>query len=311
MRIPRFERHPELIAPPAITARLLDTLSAINRHGPLSTPYLFRLVCPGTKHDAGFIDMLQAAYHHGYVDRPNRLNHPKLWGNPMVYRLSDKGKATLKRHGLALAPVNVSSHTTHDYMVSCITASIEIGARSASYRYIAAGEIVNERKKPFHIPASVKRRFEYDGEEYNWDFSKPLIPDALFGIDYGSTEGFYVLEADRDTEDGFSPTITKNSIISKLLRYQDVMTKRAFESHFDISNLMVLIVTMPQSRVDFFEVLIKRFMRLPMREGGEPGSSYVAMTDIPPFSDFYTPPIMSDLFTREWVRAGTKAFRFG
>jgi len=246
----------------------------------------------------------------GTLTGPNRLNHPKLWGNPMVYRLSDKGKATLKRHGLPLAPVNVSSHTTHDYMVSCITASIEMGARSAGYGYIPAEQIVGDRKKPFHIPASVKRRFEYDGEEYNWDFSKPLIPDAVFGIDYGATEGFYVLEADRDTEDGFSPTITKNSVISKLLRYQDVMTKRTFASHFDISNLMVLIVTMPQSRVEFLEHLIRHFMRLPTRDGGEPGSSYVAMTDIQPFGDFYTPPIMSDLFAREWIRAGTKPFRF-
>jgi len=80
MRIPRFERHPELIAPPTITARLLDTLSAINRHGALSTPYLFRLVCPRTKDDAGFTDMLQAAYHHGYVDRPEQAESPEAVG---------------------------------------------------------------------------------------------------------------------------------------------------------------------------------------------------------------------------------------
>lgn len=322
--IPRFDRRPDLIAPPAITPRVLNILEALQRHpGGLSTLYLKSLTAPkGDK--ANFCDTLQTLYHHGYIDRPMTLNHPTLWAAYLVYRLADKGKHTLAGHEKLSAYKNPPSNDpTHDYMASCLTASIEKAVHSAGFRYISADEIIKKApittqypKKetgkraasPFDIPARVDRDFSYDGRKYQWRFTKPITPDALFGIEYDTDTAYFALEADRDSEDGFSSDSSKNSLLSKMLRYQDVAKRGTALTHFNIPNFMILFVTMSESRVDLIEKLEMQFLNLPKRDGGGPGASYIASTHIPYFGNYYTPPMTHDLCNREWKRAGTIPF---
>lgn len=80
-----------------------------------------------------------------------------------------------------------------------------------------------------------------------------LVPDGLFGIEYGSggtkAHRFFALEADRGTMPVVRSGGGQTSYLAKLASYQEVIGSRVFKTHFGIPNLLVLTLTTSTPRL--------------------------------------------------------------
>lgn len=216
----------------------LNVLSALSRHGKLSTGYLglFSGRSDESDHKRNLTDL-----YHGYCEDAehtwNDLGFPfdekgeKLWKHeckpktfitrdpaqylnrearyqPVVYELTDLGRSYL----LPSPKLRRSKSFVHELYCGAFTASV---ARSAPFvfRDVLAAHLKDE-KSPFYYPA---------GDE-------DVVPDDLFGIEYGpGKRKIFALEIDRATE-RIDTEITKNSSIAKkVAQYAQVMHDRTYE----------------------------------------------------------------------------------
>lgn len=72
---------------------------------------------------------------------------------------------------------------------------------------------------------------------------KALVPDELFGINYGDSYRFFAVEIDRQTESIERKNPEQNTFGKKLANYLDVMKHRTYKEIWGVPTLMVLTVT--------------------------------------------------------------------
>lgn len=269
------------------TPREIRWLKHIERHGPQSSTYLHELTQNTHRDPDTSRRQLQKLRAGGLLYCPKQqraTEHAEF--NPYIYDLSRAGHVALYDRDLSENTIRPTGHWVHQYMTACITSSIDIAAANAGVSYIPAHKILE--RAGVTLGAKVGRR--------------NLIPDQLFGLDYGGRYRFFCLEADRGTEPKAS-THKRKSWRSMLEAYRSFIGKGDYRQHYHLTAPMVLLVVLSSrtNQAKFLE-LVAEIM---------PNHAHLVLTQVLEgfHGSFRPPPVANDLFEGEWLRAGFKPFR--
>jgi hypothetical protein len=243
-----------------LTARDLAYFAALERHGPLDAPTLFEFAKNLAVNERGHKDRLTALYHetktaHGgaYLERPEQqFARLDARCRPMVYELTHASQKALREAGIPLqAAMPPSGPYQHRFLAAVITASVELDAIARGLRFISSGDILRHPKCPETTrnaanPLAIRAA------------GRVIIPDALYGIDYGGKFRFWALEADRGTEPLKGRGRASRYIFDKIDAYQAVMKTEAYRHTWGIPILAVRIVCESALRAENISTLIKR-----------------------------------------------------
>lgn len=283
----------------------------IHRHGPLSSSYLHTFSKGTHRSEKRALDRLTDLYHeaetpHGgpYLDRPwQQFKTFDARYQDLVYDLASAAETALKEHGLwsdyAAAP---SGPWLHRYMVSSITASIELATLDdASLAYIPQAEILARAKTALRYPVPLT-----DSQTGRRE-TRDLIPDALFGLEYRQRTGrmyrFFVVEADRGTEPSKASRFNRKSHLRNLLQYREYIGNGLYKRHLNLSAPLLVL------NVSTSEQTQARMITL-VNELSDQGISYQLFQTCEQFGRVFTPPKpMPQLLRGEWVRAARPSLR--
>lgn len=272
----------------------------IQRHGPLPSTYLYQF----GKHLAH--DKLEAhkrlgdlfhedtTPHRGpYLDRPAPLNPAGGFRQESVSEINDRALSLLRERSLLETDRGLAVDYrpfTHNFMVGCITASIELAAQEAGLEFISAHRIL--KGKALRLPCQVSYTHP-NGKSDRCD--NDLTPDALFGLKYPNGKArFFMLEADRATEPLERETLEWSSYLRKILQYEQVINEGTYKKEFNIPSLLILNVTVSEQRA-------KNILALTKRVTGN--NSYQLTQYYPLFASYLQiPKPMPELVTGPWKR---------
>ncbi len=127
-----------------------------------------------------------------------------------------------------------------------------------------------------------------------------LVPDDLFGVDYGGGYRFFAVEIDRRTESIEPRSCGRNTFARKLAACFEVIYHRTYRDVRGTPNLMVIIVTTSMTRMPHMMAylakrdhgLVERFLFRALSMLG---------------SHWRVPPVLSDILKR-WPRADGSLF---
>ena len=286
-------------------------LEALDCHGPLPAPYLFQFVAPLRTNYGGHQKRLCRLYNEArtpdggpYLTRPSQQNASfNARYQPLTYDLTRHGRSALAERGTLqrfVAPRTDPMH--HRFMNACITASLRLAAERAGITYIPQERIIARDTCP-NVTRVAKNPLliRFSG--------KTLIPDDLFGLGYPTEANrsfrFFALEDDRGSESLERSDLAQTSYGAKLPLYLDILRRRLFAERWGIPNLFILTVTTGPQRmrnmIDHLACLTAHEPKLRAR---------FLFTCKPEFAGPWSvPPIMHDLFTEPWQRAGLDPFR--
>lgn len=262
-----------------LNERDIEIFRLLCRYRYLRSTHLFALT--GGRSQKRFVERLGHLYHEGgYLDRP-----PQQWQAvnarymPAVYELGEAGEQVLAQHGLTAAPsltrksrLGAVRQYHHELMICDVISSIEIGTRAdQNLRYISWDEIFLNPKMPEGTRNSanplailVPVSYTCPQTKSTTRSDKPLIPDALFGIEY-ITDGqrryrFFALEADRNTEPAFRGNLQQTSYLRKILQYREIVARALYKTHWGLPNLLVLNVTINERHMQNLMRLVDELM---------------------------------------------------
>jgi hypothetical protein len=271
--------------------RQIEFMRFVNLHGPLSSHYLAQMN-PCNKDY--FADQLKAVYDGQMFLKPQAQRSTEYPdGHFHVYDLTEKGKQYLKDYGHWVDAVRPTGKWEHQFMVSTITATMDIMCRRNGYRYVPPHEYLQGKSMTVKdVP------FEWDGvTQY-----LPVCPDAVFAIDYG--EGSYIayfLEADRQTEPNIAKTHLRKSNLRTIRQYQSLIKGKLYqEAYGRDAKAMLLFITVSDRHAENFRAIV----------GNELGKSFNICTGVEDaFRDPFIPPkLLTHLFEGPLLRAGRDAF---
>lgn len=288
--------------------RDLRYCEAIQRHGPLSSTYLFdftRHLAENRNQHQKRLTLLanEDRTPHGgpYLVRPwQQFQTIHARSNPVVVDLARAGRALLREHGLLARHAGPPGGPyLHRFMTAAITASIEIAAREAGIRYVSQEEILVRQTCP------EATRLARHPLAFPLPDGGHLVPDQLFGLEYPVASGgkryrFFALEADRGTEPLRPRDRSRSSILQKLDGYLHVRRRESFREQFGIPNLLVLVVTTSVDRMEAMIALTAEIV------GGAPeladGFLFKSKSEFGRW--WHAPGAMTDLLTEPWRRQG-------
>lgn len=130
----------------------------LHEHGDLPTPYLYAFTKHLGKNYTGFVKRLNQLFHAGYLDFPTAQRDTEdANSNHYVHRINKKSESVLLDYDLlAEHVIKPSGPWKHQCMVSCITASIEIGTLNTSLKYIPPHEILSRSGNGLRATVSIK-----------------------------------------------------------------------------------------------------------------------------------------------------------
>jgi len=213
---------------------------AIDRHGPLPTPYLYefaRTFRPSyLKTQKRLTELYNGDQVGSYLTRPPRQFEAfEARYQHIVYDLTDRAKLALEDRLGRFSPRRTDPFL-HQLMGACVASSIELACREKGLRYIPREEILTHPKvgqakdatNPMALPVG----------------SSKLVPDDLFGIEYpGEGFRFFAVEIDRNTESIERRNLEQTAFGRKVGNYLEVLGARTFQAWWGIPNLSILIVT--------------------------------------------------------------------
>lgn len=298
-----------------LTERDLRIFQLLARYRFLRSTHLFALV--GGKSQKRFIERLGHLYHEGgYLNRPQQqwqaINARYM---PAVYELGEMGWETLRRNGFpdeipSAARQHVVRQYHHELMICDILSSIELGVRAdPNLRFIPWQEILNSPKMPEAtrylpmpnaVPVSVSYTCPRTQTVYRSD--KSLIPDAIFGIEYGGNDQkqyrFFALEADRNTEPVIRRNLDQSSYLRKILQYREIAVRAIYRAWWGLPNLLVLNVTTSTQHLLNLMSLIDE-----LTAGN--GSRQLLFKVMPPLASLESAPLAApDMLASPWQRVG-------
>jgi len=248
----------KVIRPSVNDAYIFD---ALDRHHLLATPYIYKF--SPIQNYQFFRDRLGKLYHEASAFGPSMLDAPfekdkynpttgrgfVVDTQPRIYELGDGGKYYLNLNRRSYVPTK-TDHLVHRFLTSCVSASFELMCQRSGYGYIPANDIFSHPKCPpetleMNNPLGVKIG------------QRTLIPDELFGIDYGNKRRFFALELDRATESIRRTNKNYVTIADKLDLYTKLIERRQFQEQWGITNLTVLIATTTKYRIANMQKEIK------------------------------------------------------
>ena len=210
-----------------LTPRDIETFRALNRVRYGRANFLHGLV-GGSKQNAH--RRLGTLYHAGYLARPEQQR--QSWNAryaPRVYELTPKSRKVLQDLGVPLNTWTATRQFWHQLMVADVLLSFQAAAKTSGLPFRLNGDILGE--KPLKLPCYI----EWGTQKA----SKPIEPDALFAIG----DAYFLLEADRNTENLLIHNLELNSYLRKLLCYRDVMFNKTTEKVWSIPQPFILTVT--------------------------------------------------------------------
>ena len=278
-----------------ITPRDLLWFEALHRHGPLPLPYLHAFTHASNASYHASTRRAATLFHEGYLTRPHQqFATLDARCQTLVYDLSGRSKEELRRNNLRrqYAPKPSPSHWRHDFMVACITASIEISTAGTGCGYIHRDEILNR-----------------NGTTLSFDVSSVasgrdalLRPDSIFGIRYPSGRArLVVVEADCGTEvlaaRGWRKSIERNAG-----QYRAFIGERRYREALgtDAGILLLYATTSPRRMSNLIDV---------WRATHDGKCPYAIFACLPEFVRYFKPPqILTRLFTAPYERIAVEPF---
>jgi hypothetical protein len=245
-----------------LTPRDLAYFAALERHGPLSAPTLFEFANHLAVNGRGHKDRLTALYHetktaHGgaYLERPEQqFARLDARCRPMVYELTHASRKALRETGIPpQAAMPPSGPYQHRFLTAAISASVELDAKARGQQFISSGDILRHPKCPETTrnaanPLAIRAA------------GRIIIPDALYGIDYGGKFRFWALEADRGTEPLKGRGRASRYILDKIDAYQAVLKTEAYRYTWGIPILSVRIVCESTLRAEHIGRLVREIV---------------------------------------------------
>lgn len=281
----------------ALTERDLTLFELIHRHGPLPSNYLFEFTRGLGGSELHLKHRLTKLYH-GLANGTYFLERPlQQYQNYLaraqhgIYELSPAAKVLLAEAG-RLSPYirNRSDPFVHRFMSACVSASIALACTRAGIRYLDRTDIFSHPKCPERTKcASNPLTVGVHG--------KQIIPDELFGLDYGGRFRFFAVEIDRNTESIERSSVGQNAFGRKLKAYSDILDQRSFRDTWGVPNLLVLIVTTNTTHmanmIDY------------LRSNTTGHNEKFLFKAKPEFGVNWTvPSVMDDLLIAPWARVG-------
>lgn len=275
---------------------------ALERHGPLPSTYLYEFSKHLAHNHKGHQQRLTELYnedftpHRGfYLERPEQQYASiNARYQPMAYELTDLGPKALRHHGVPRQMWQAPNGPyLHRFMTACITASIELACREQGFIYLSQADIFSHRKAP-----STLAEMEHPLALPCGDGA--IVPDQLFGIDYGGKFRFFALEADRKTETIVSTKAIAKSFANKLKRYRYAFDNQSYRDVWGIPALSVMIVTVSEPHK---RTMISQLNHL---VPDDKIANRFLFKSKPEFGKYWTVPnIMTNLLTDPWERVGT------
>lgn len=301
-----------------LTKRDLEIMRLLSRYRYLRSTHLHALA--GGKSNKRFVERLGDLYHEcAFVDRPRQqwqtINARYM---PTVYELDKAGKQILEQYGVSPDTEavitrkyqrEITRQFHHELMICDILALIEIGTRAdPTLRFISWPEILANPRMPeatrnAAIPLAADASITYapprSGKSYA--FNRPLIPDALFGLEY--TAGgkkqyrFFALEADRNTEPIVRNNPHQSSYFRKILQYREVIRRSTYKARWGLPNLMVLTVTTNDRHR-------QNIMRIVDELTAGSGNTHLLFKNLSSLASLENAPLpVGDILTDPWQRA--------
>ena len=234
-----------------LTARDIEIFKLLCRYRYLRSTYIHAFV--GGASETRFKERLGDLFHEGYLNRPcQQWEFADARHRPAVYEIGAGAMRVLRETGAAPGDARNSLSETghrqflHSLMVCEVLASLESGTRADPLlRFIGWPEMLRKAPEatrsspvPFRIPLPSGGR---------------LVPDGLFGIEYGSGETktyrFFALEADRGTMPVARSSTGQTSYFGKLGAYREVIECGLYKSRLGLPNLLVLTVMLDEKRL--------------------------------------------------------------
>ncbi|MEL6919700.1 MAG: replication-relaxation family protein [Pseudomonadota bacterium] len=224
-------------------------LNAIHQHGPLASSFLLEYAKTMGASEKRSTERLTDLFHeadtaHGgpYLTRPPQQFHTiDSRYNQLVYDLGPAAeKAGYKRQ-------TANGPWLHRFMVSSITASIELAIRDRPDLRIIPQAAILDR-------ADTGLGCEVQIDDGAGKLKKTrLVPDAIFGIEYLTEQGsrfrFFVVEADRATEPLKSSLLGRKSALKSFRQYQRYVGRGVYREHLKLTApVLVLNVSSDSER---------------------------------------------------------------
>lgn len=298
------------------TVRDLLWFQALRRHGPLPSNFLLALTRESHRNDTRTFERLGDLYHeantpHGgpYLDRPVAQWSALSKFQHTVYDLAPAAEQALHERRIRDGVGNGAEGTYHHrLMVACVTASIELAVKhSVGLRFIAKDEIL--ARSP-HRSISIQCRVSHTNTRTGGCqvLDRPLIPDALFGIEYSGLRGrlyrFFMVEADRNKEPVRRADLRETSYLRKVLQYREAIGRGLYRQHFGMKAPMLLLTITTNARH------LANIKRMVGEVFGESGCPYLLFGSFPQFGDLLTVPSpCPELLGGAWERVGYPPMR--
>ncbi len=273
----------------------------LHQHGPLPTSYLHAFSAHLAKDKGRALKRLADLYNDGeYLIRPKQqFQTIDARCNQLVYDLDRRAEAVLKQEALwsEYAPKPYGPWV-HRLMVSCVTASLELGTLDRpDLLYIPQQQILKRAGTGLRINVS------YDDPATKKTYNGDLIPDAVCGIEY-TKDGtkhyrFFAIEADRNTEPNRSGRFDRKSFKKSILQYRHYVGGGLYKKHLKLTSpLMVLVVTTSDRHMDNLIKLVSE-----IAPSGR--NSFMCFQTVSDFAVPFRPPsLLPCLFWGRWKRAG-------
>jgi hypothetical protein len=239
LRLPRFKRS-GAIAPLLLTSRDKEILEQIYRHRFLRSDHIAALVAGSAQQ---ITRRLQRLFHNGYLDRPRcQIDYYQSGSRRIAYGLGKKGldwlgreRPHLFRRPTAKRPNFIGKlFLEHSLLVSEIVVAVELACRRQSdVRFLCAVDA--EAFVPSQWDVNIVERCR-------------VVPDHVFGLEYGGNRCWYFLEADRGTMPVTRHTLERSSLRRKFECYAATWSQKVNQS-FGIQRFRVLTVTTKSDRV--------------------------------------------------------------
>ena len=288
----------------SLKSRDMRWLEALRDHGPLASHYLHAFTETSHSNEKSTRIRLTDLFnekntpHKGtYLSRPPaQRSGANALNRSLIYNLTKAGWVALGESHLKTS--RPGGPFRHQFMVACVTASIEIAClRSSHMRFIPGWKILKRSGAALGCETTITIPPGKTQERH------ALIPDQLFAVEY-CTEGrksylAFIVECDRSTEPLTSSNYARKSYLRSYLQYREFVGASVYKSHYGLkANCMVLNVMNSADRQ-------KKFLDL-IRRNAPNGNSYMAFQTIEGVGQsFECPPILETLISKPWARAGS------
>ena len=286
---PKLDRSakPVVITPVASDLKLFKLL---HRYRYLPANYILPFTGFNYSYLKGRLDVLSRKPNK-FLNRPEKQrSQPNANYRFLIYQLAFRGEQMLKDAGVWTPEPAFGDKIlfAHSLMVSETIASLELACRSMIWWPEIATRLNDPER---HIAVEIAHGNATATFDYYNDSNGP------FGIRYpDGTARFFSLEAEHTNQVDCN-NLRKTSFLKKFLAIKHIMDTGAYKKAWRIPNLVTLVATSSQARIDTMKELI-------LRETNGKGVRYIAFYKIPVMEGLEPSKPTPEMFTQPWQRAG-------